>query len=290
MPDPSKIRQGNYRTNEPLGDPWEQLQDILQWVHNRRVIEEFRDLTPDDEEWSAHLNTPRARLRWATTIKEEDTAVMCLLRMWLFYVICGKAAAFQTPVYGIPVPGYQESRKFHPQIQLEFGEDAQDIEDSYAPVTGVISFRLMGQTSEDITRAEISLYANRVKTAFGAGSGFVWHKGRLMASYTDREHGYKLQLLVRTDIEARRVIEQVLDIQQHSPNWEYLNISKNESESGRYPPVPPQIRVATEFRRAPRQRPIADVRFRRAFLHLWGLPHPIVLVDLTGHHRNPIAS
>lgn len=289
MPLPNQ-RSGNYQYGEPMGDPWEQLQDVLMWTHNRRVIEEFRDLTPGDQMWTADLRTPRERLRWATTIKDADTAGMVMLRMWLFYVIMGKAADFQAPVYGVPVTGFQEARKFHPQIQLEFAEDLQDVAEGYSPISGVISFRLMNETTETFTRAEAERLATRVKTAFGAGAGFVWRKGKLLCSYTDREKGYKLQLLCRTETEARRIVNKVLEVQQHSPDWSRLNISKNEAESSRYPIIPEQIRVLGSTRRAPRQRPIADVRFRRALLHLWGQPYPLVLVDLTGYHRNTIAS
>lgn len=288
----TRNRQGNFRVPEgaPMGDDWEQLQDVLQWLHNRRVIEEFRDLTPDDQEWVASLSTPRARLRWASTIKEDDSAIMVLNRMFLFYILMGGAAAMQTPMYTIPVTGFQEAKKFQPQIQLEFSEDLNEIQPGYKAVTGVISFRLARETSESITRADVERYAMRVRTLFGATNGFLWHKGKSMASYTDREKGYKLQLLVRNETEARRVIEKVLEVQDHTPDWSKLNISKNELETERFPPVPERRFILGESRRQPRQRPTASVRFKRAFLHIWGLQNPITLVDMTGYHRNAVAS
>ena len=282
-------RGGRFRIPEGanLGDDWEQLQDVLMWLHNRRVIQEFRDLSPVDATWTVSLSSSRGRLRWACTIKENDSALIVILRMWLFYVMLGQAAAFQTPVYGIPIPGYQQSRKFQPQVELVFIEDLQDVEPGYSAVTGRICFRIMNQESDTLTEAEVNQIALKVRTAFATGPGFVWRKGRTMATYTDRRRGYKLQLLVRTDTEARRVIEQVLDIQNHVPNWENLNISQNENAAARYPIVPPMQRVLGRNRRSPRLRPIADVRFVAAFLHVHGLPNPVVLVDRSGRHRNP---
>lgn len=284
-------RSGNFRVADgaSLGDEWEQLQDVVQWVHNRRVIEEFRDLTPNDEEWViSELNTPRARLRYACTIKEADSAPMVFIRMWLFYVILGQAAAMQVPVYGIPVPGYQESRVFQPQVELYFIEDPQDVEQGFAPVSGSIKFRVMNRDSANITEADVNQIALKVRTNFATGNGFVWRKGRIMGSYTDRQRGYKLQLLCRTESEARRVIEQVLNVQGHVPNWEYLNISENQNEAARYPIIPPTTRILNRTRRGTRKRPIADVRFVAAFLHVHGLPNAIVLVDRSGRHRNPV--
>ena len=281
-------RGGRFRVPEGanLGDDWEQLQDVLMWVHNRRVIQEFRDLSPIDSNWPVNLDSQRGRLRWAVTIKENDSALIVGLRLFLFYVILGQAAAMQTPIYGIPVPGYQEGRVFQPQIELIFIEDYQDVEQGYAPVSGSIRFRVMNRDSATMTEADVNSLALKVRSNFATGPGFVWRKGRIMASYTDRRRGYKLQLPVRTEAEARRVIEQVLDIQSHVPDWENLNISQNENETARYPIVPPTVRILNRTRRGVRRRPIADVRFTAAMLHIHGLPNPIVLVDRSGRHRN----
>lgn len=284
-------RNGNFRMpNDPLslGDPWEQLQDVVMWCHNRRVVEEFRDLTPNDEEWEANLNTPRSRLRFASTIKDNDSAIMILNRLWLFYVIMGKASDFQGPVYGIPITGFQEARKFAPQIQLYFLEDPQDVDQGYAPVSGQITFRLMNQSSDTLTESELNSYALKIRTAFSTGNGFVWRKGKKMAAYTDRAKGYQLQLLVQDESEARRLIEQVLDIQNHTPDWGKLNLSENQNEGSRYPVVSGTDFILGRTRRRPRARPRADVRFQHAVCHIHGLPNPVVLVDRSRSFRNPL--
>lgn len=266
--------------------PWEHLQSVLLRAHNPLVREEFRDVGGDD--WDPDITVPRGSLRVACTLRDDDSALMTLIRLHLFYYTLRKASDLQAPIYGIPVAGFQEARKFRPQIQLHFQEDAQDVEQGYAPVTGEISFRLMRDDAESLSMAEVRNYAQKVRTNFATGNGFVWQKGRVMASYEDRERGYGLRLLVRSKAEARRVIEQVLDIQGHAPNWERLNISESEDPAGRFPIVPGTDMILGQSRRRPRQRPIASVRFQAAYLHIHGMPNAVVLIDLTGRRRNPI--
>jgi len=279
-------RYGNLSPLELEGiNPWEQLQDVLQWTHNKRVIAEFRDLAAEDASFSPDFSLPRHRLRVASTILEDDTSAMVLCRFWLFYVILGKAAEFQTPIYGIPVPTYQETLKFKPQIQLYFHEDLQDVDRDYSPVTGEISFRLMDETAASLSEANLQTYASKINTSFASGSGFVWRKGKILCAYTDREHGYSFRMLCRNAAEGKRVIEQVLDIQNHNPNWKYLTINENDQPSDAYPTIPATERILGESRRMPRARPIASVRFQTAFLHIRGIPRAIVLIDRSGRHR-----
>lgn len=289
MSDPHPNRYGGIDFPDGfLYDPYEQLQDTLLFVHNRRVREEFRDLSSPDEIWTANLNTPRSRLRIACTMKDEDSGHMTMMRMWLFYVILGKAKEFQTPIYGIPVPSFQEARQFRPQIQLYFQEDYRDIEPGYAPITGEVSFRLMNETSETLTEAELTLLANKIKLEFGANNGYVWQKGRSQVTYTDRQRGYSLRVLCRTKASGRALINKVLDLQNHSPDWEKANVSENEEPAGAYPIVPPTDFILGRSRRLPRKRPVADVRFQYAMAHIWGMPHPIVLYDRSMTFRNPL--
>jgi hypothetical protein len=148
----------------------------------------------------------------------------------------------------------------------------------------------MNESSSSINEAEARVLANKIKTLFASGSGYVWAKGKVQCVYTDRERGYALRLLCRTKAEGRRVIEQVLDIQNHSPDWKKMSVSENESASSAYPTIPPNELIFGRSRRTPRQRPIADVRFQYALLHVHGMPHPVVLVDRARLFREQLAS
>lgn len=268
--------------------PFEHLQDVFRMVYNRQVREEFRDL--GDENWEPHITTPRASLRVACTMSDNDNLGMMFMRVWLFYVLLKKASDFHPGIYGIPIPSYQEARRFKPQIQLYFQEDYGDIEPGYAPVTAEISFRLMNETNETMIEAEARLLANKIKTLFASGSGFRWKKGKVQCTYTDKEKGYALRVLAWSKSEGRRVIGQVLDIQNDSPDWKKMNVSENEEATSAYPTIPRNEFIFGKTRRLPRQRPVADVRFQYALLHVHGMPHPIVLVDRSRIFREQLAS
>lgn len=266
----------------------EHLQSTIRRYLNRQIREDFQDLGGDS--WEPEVGTTRGAMRHALTHKDSDPLPVTLSRMFLYYFTYGKAQALQTPVYGMPVTSYQEVRKFQPQIFLHFLEDSSDIEEGYAAVTGEISFRIMNQTSESLSKSELTSYANRIKTAFATNNGFIWKKGKSMVSYIDRSKGYQLQLLCRNETEGRRVIEQVLDVQQHTPDWKYMNVSENVEATAAYPTIPKTITILGKVRKEPRRRPIADVRFTYAAIHLQGVPNAIVLVDRIKKYRNALVA
>lgn len=255
--------------------PEETLQSIIRKWQNRELREYFSDYGVD-ESWDPDLTTPRGQLAHALRHDDEDPYLVTLLKCWFFEHIKGQA--YRVPYYGIPVSSFQESRKFMPQIKLVFREDLEDVEPGYPPVEGEITFRLMGAT--DITKSQAEVFATRVKLAFGAGgAGYLWRKGKDMATYTDWAKGYQLQILTRSEAEAREVITKVLDIQNDAPNWAKLNYSENAAPAEAYPTIPDRELIYGELRRLPRKRPVADCRFQYALLHLHGVAAPIVLYD-----------
>lgn len=257
--------------------PAENLQDIIKKWFNREVREYFSDLNIDDD-WDPDLTSSRASLANACQHKDEDSLLLTLLKSWFFEHV--KSQTYRVPYYGIPVSSFQEARKFRPQIKLYFREDLEDVEPGYTPVAGEITFRLMDHTSETITPTVAATFANRVKLALGAGgSGYIWRKGKDMASYSDWGKGYQLQLLVRSETEGRELIGKVLDIQNDSPQWSKMNYSTNEEPMAAYPTIPEQDYIYGETRRLPRKRPIASCRFQYALLHVHGIASPIVLYD-----------
>jgi len=208
-----------------------------------------------------------------------------MIRLWLFDVILFGASNLHPAIYGIPVTSFQESVKFLPQIRLYFSEDLTQVEEGFEAVEAEISFRLVGQTSTTLSHSEMQSYANKIRSAFASGSGFTWKKGRLKASYKDQHHGYNMILTVWSEAEAKRVIEQVLDIQGHTPDWDFLTVNEPKKT---FPTIPGFQNILGKPRRKPRERPIAYVRFRYAELKLHGLPNDITLVDRTGFRRNPV--
>lgn len=272
----------------PVGfSEFEFLQDLVRKWHNRIVREEFQDLGGED--WNPDINISRGAVRHACTIKDNDTAEMVNMRLFTYYFLHRKAQDLQQPIYGIPVYDLQAQRKFRPQIFLYFIEDESDIEPGYPPIDGQITFRLMDEESETLTQGKVETLANRIRSAFATGNGFVWRKGKVMCPYTDWKRGYQLQLQSRDEAEGRRVIEQVLDIQGHTPDWKNFNPSNNAEPAQAYPTLPGTLHILGKNYRLPRRRAIADVRFQYALLHLYGKPQPLCLVDRTYAWKEAIA-
>lgn len=160
---------------------WENLQSSLIRVQNRIVLEEFSDAADDD------ISTPRSQLKRACMHKDDDSAIMSLIRLDFYYIVIRKAQDLHPAIYGIPSTAFQEVQTFVPQIQLYFLEDYDDVDGEYARVAGEISFRLINQTSETLSESELRNYGNKVKSSFGAANGFVWKKGKVMATYRDQK-------------------------------------------------------------------------------------------------------
>lgn len=267
----------------------EHLQSVIRRYLNKQIREDFQDL--GGENWEPSVTTTRAAMRHALTHKDNDPMQVTLGRMFLYYFTFEKAASLQTPVYGIPTTFYQqEALTYIPQVTLHFIEDAEDVEPTYPPVYGEINFRLIGETHETITESKLKMLGNKAKTHFGANGGFVWRKGKVKCNYTDKQRGYFLQILSRNINEGKRVIEQVLDLQGHTPDWKYMNVRENQEPSEAYPTIPPTGRILGKSKRLPRRRPVADVRFTKIECHIYGLPAPKILYDRTRLSRVALVS
>lgn len=258
---------------------------IRKWV-NREVREYFSDV--GDDSWDPDITTPRGSLRTACTHIDSDSLNMTQLRWQLFERI--RRSAFDMPYFGIPVSGLNRERRFKPQIVLYFQEDVGDVEPTFSPVDGRISFRLMEYTESSVNPTVAQTFANRIQTNFGIGGGYIWRKGRVMCTYTDPDRGYGLQLLVRDETYGRDLIERVLDVQNHSPDWSKMNVKENQNPAEAYPPIPPNKLVYGESRRTSRRRPVADVRFQVSFLNLEHLSNPVTLYDRTDLYPSALAS
>lgn len=264
----------------------EHLQSVIRRWTNREIVDWFNDLGGED--WDADISTSRGSLRVACTHQDADSLLTTSLRLALFDRV--RSQKFQIPMVGIPTGHVEETRKYRPQVMMYFQEDAGDVEESFAPVTGEISFRLMEFTSETITQAAAQIVANKIKTEFSNGGGYLWRKGKHMITYFDKAKGYQLQLLVRNEAEGRQLIAKVLDIRNDVPNWSNCQYKENLEPAAAYPTNPGSDRIYGEVRRLPRRRPIASVRFQFAMLHIWGLTHPKTLVDRSGLLGSPLAA
>jgi hypothetical protein len=257
--------------------PAEHLQDAILLTQNKIVRTEFNDV--GDDNWAADVSTPRASLRVACTHLEGDSIDMTVLRLWLFFGILRKAKDFHPDVFGIPSTSFQETTRYHPQIHLYFEEKFSEAEAGYKPLRSQVSLRLMNETTDTLTKAEILVIANKIKSLFSTAVPFHWKRGKELFSYVDQQHGYYFQLLCFNNVEAKKVIEQVLDIRSHTPNWKLLNKKTNDEPVTSYPTIPVSKTILGKSYKQPRRRPVGTVYFSHAVLHIHGKPNPVVLVD-----------
>jgi hypothetical protein len=269
-------------TQPPLALPdafseWEHLQDTLRLAVNQQVQLEFSDVEVDND-----LKAPRSSLKLACLIKDTDTATMTLIRLFLYYVVI---KGFGIPeIYSVPIETALNLR-FKPQIHLHFEQSYRDVLNGDYPVKGEIKVRIVAETTALISNADALKYANKIKILFGSGNGFTWAKGKDMFTYSDQLKGYHMQLLVQSEAEGRRVATRVLEIQDHVPDWQYAQYKKNMEPTQAYPTSPPNVTILSKSYKANRRRRIVTVRFESAFLHIEGLPKPVVLYDKSQHYK-----
>lgn len=157
---------------------------------------------------------------------------------------------------------------------------------------GVISFRLMNfkaptrKVETLIQREQLQPYGAKVKEKF-ASPPFIWHKGKKQYSYCEWDKGIQFQLLVVSEAEAKRIVEQTLDILSFSPDWRFLNDCSPVDES-RFPDSTDYVNVLGKKVAFPMERPVVDVTFRHATISVPTINQSFVLYDRTGKLASPI--
>jgi hypothetical protein len=263
--------------------PWEHLQDTLRKAVNTQIQREFSDVEVDND-----LKSPRSSLKLACTHIDTDSAMMTIIRLILYYIVI---KGYGIPeIYSVPLSSVNEGLRYQPQIHLQFHESARFIREGESPVDSQIKFRLMNEKTATLTQADALRYAQKIKTLFGAGSGFTWARGKSMFTYSDGSKGYNMQLLVQTETEGKRIVTRVLEIQDHTPDWQYGNYKQNLEPTQAFPANPPNTTIMGKPIRKKRKRPVTTLNFRQAFLHVEGLPKPIVLYDKSGHYKKALVA
>ena len=185
--------------------------------------------------------------------------------------------------------GGSVKRAGQPKVYLKFLEDKEDVEPGFRQVEALISFRLMGLTDNPsdsqnrtlITWRFIEDLAKEIWEEFQKPNnkkGYVWRKGKESFSYNDWDKGYGLRFYCRDKSDGVELVKKILKVRGHLFEERYASHAQNLDEAAAFPTIPEKIRVLGKERRQPRRRPIADVRFRKAYLRLprWGYPIELV--------------
>jgi hypothetical protein len=259
---------------------FEHLQDMIRREHNKAVRAYFKNQEDDD------ISTPKAALKHACLLKDEDTATMTLMRQWLFEVTIGRMQSIQTPVYGVPVSVSQSTFKFVPQVKLYFKESqvSEQVRQGLPPIAGEITFRLINKTSETITRNDAEVLAREIKNEF-ATPIVIWEKGKYVCTYFDNDKGYQIRLHVKNKAEGERIIKKVLAVRSHTFEASKFQFVDNDKIIDS---TPGTHRVYGRTVKKFRERPTADVKFKYAQLLIWGQQNAVNLVSVGGRHRSVI--
>jgi len=181
-------------------------------------------------------------------------------------------------VYGIPTTSFQEKFTFAPQIILRFYQRSEDkINKNLPSIDAEHSIRLIGKKSETINDFDVDLLKAKIKSKFGGNTPFFYEKGKEKYVYFDKSKDYDIRINAFDEINARKLVEQLLDIQGHSPEWEFLSKTTSSLPQKKYDDTPGSSIILGRAEKKPRKRPLGRVTFARAELHLYGKPLPVVL-------------
>ncbi|WP_375501653.1 hypothetical protein [uncultured Nostoc sp.] len=191
-------------------------------------------------------------------------------------------------IYGTPAADMPE-RKYKPEVVLKFYQKQnKDIlkGEITEKLSMQISFRLMNKSKNDfVDDFYLKTLANKIYQKF-ATPPFKIHKAKNTYTYCDFEKGYQLKLDVITQAEARRVVEQVLDIQSHKVDDDLLRVGSKPVNGIKV--IPEKITIRGKVEKLPLKGKEGIVTFQHAYLNLGVNLPPINLVDLTGKKRDVI--
>lgn len=181
--------------------------------------------------------------------------------------------------------GGEVKRQGRPQLYTYFVEDESEVEPGYDPIRSTISMRLMDRTELSLSRADLNKYTTKINEVFGRQGGKLWKRGKDMATYTDWERGYQLQLLVRSRTDGEALIKDFLALQNAPFIKKKYFYNENQDTVNAYPTNPGEEIVLGKKIKKARKRPITQIRFESAWISLGSLRKPIYLIDLTGDNK-----
>ena len=201
----TNLIENKERSKMAISSEWQFVKSFLRKTYNREVNEFFRDIAPN--QISENTNGRNSAKR-SCLIMPNDSQNMCLIKKINFYFNFHKAH-LKLDVYGVPIDSFQEEVTFRPIIQLFFRQDNAAVPDDLQPLRAQISLRLMGETSQSITKSKLIQIGNKIKTELATGRGFVWSKGKLKRVCKDSENGLNLNILCINEREGTEIIKKM---------------------------------------------------------------------------------
>ncbi|QKQ76453.1 hypothetical protein [Nostoc sp. TCL240-02] len=191
-------------------------------------------------------------------------------------------------IYGT-LPTEMPDRRHRPEVVLKFYRKQNRISSKGEIVDALsmqIAFRLMNKNKEDFATDDyLKTLTERIHAKF-ATPPLKISKGTQTYTYADHEKGYQFKLDVISQQEARRIVEQVLDIQGHSVNDDLLRVGskRTNATSSR----PDKVTVRGKILEVPTVHKSGIVTFTHAYLNVGINVPPINLIDITGKKKNVV--
>ncbi len=146
------------------------------------------------------------------------------------------------------------------------------------------TFRLMKDDPRTITTERLTALATLVHSKF---NNFTFTTGHDAYTYNHPEVGFsRIWGFFNTEVDARRLFEQMLDIVATAPEWQRLTRSTVVQPGDRFQEPPEKELQANVNVRTDRERPIATVHFTKALIKFPHIRKELELVN--GFGVNPL--
>jgi hypothetical protein len=267
-------------------DSWEHLQQTYMLEYNKRVDKFFSDVQGNGD-----LSNVRSSLKLACRLVDGDNEATWSLKTSLFFDVIGYSRKNLSIFYGsnldvgVPVSG-------HPQLFLYFSQDAQAVPANGKKIDHEKSCRLTrysskaGESLPAITRPNLLELATEIKSQFvTSGKGIVYTCGKVSVSYTDPANGFAKgnYCLVNTKSEGIELYQKICNVIDRPFDINKINVGTPEKDSTTQQSTGSDTILGKPYKRRA-YRPIANLRFRYAYVSFGNTAPPIFLIDTT--YRN----
>lgn len=239
---------------------------------NAEVQRWFKDL-------DSNADIGRRALRDSLLIQKNESRTSAMFKVQYFRDFVQKVHS-QPAIIGVPKEQFDINfgTEYKPIVTLYFQQDREAVAPGYSPLRAEISFRLMNETEETLTQANLKNLALKIKNEFALNRGYTFNKGKNIALYNDKRNGYFLQIYVINEAEGIQIVRKVLSIQNHPYDEDKFRITQPKRNS--LNTVSNTIIAGDTYKKL-RWRPTGTVRFQWASLITRTRPYPFWLVDRT---------
>ena len=184
---------------------------------------------------------------------------------------------------GMPGKGSKPLLKGFPCIKLVFmSDDGQFYGTKQIRCTGCTENPKVAIAQPNIKllkENDVTGWARKIATEFGASGGYVWQKGTGCVSYTGmiaRLQGLEGYAYVKNETDGKALFTKILNIFGQKPDQDGFNYSEKSTDAQFK--TEKKIVVLGKTVKQEKRRPIVDVKFKQAFLVLESVQKPILIV------------